>query len=230
MRTSKTLPRILFFAFLLASFSFDAVAQERKVLPVDEANKDASFGAFREKTLQAAKKRDVKYILSILDPNIKNNFGGDGGIQEFKREWKIQSLQSKFWAEFITVLSNGGTFSRENGETKSDMFQAPYTFTQFPEDLDAFEYHSIFGSSVNLRSRPEAAAPVVATLSYNVVKVNFINSVKIGEDEYSWLKVETLGGKRGFVQSKYVRSPIAYRAIFEKKKGQWKMTAFIAGD
>ena len=50
------------------------------------------------------------------------------------------------------------------------------------------------------------------------------------DGEYLWLKVETLGGKKGFVNAKFVRSPIDYRAIFEKKSRSWKMTAFVSGD
>ena len=83
-----------------------------------------------------------------------------------------------------------------------------------------------------LREKPTAGAVVITTLSYNVVKVDYENSVKLknSDTEYDWLKVETLGGKKGYVKADYVRSPIDYRAVFEKKRGVWKMTAFIAGD
>ncbi len=64
------------------------------------------------------------------------------------------------------------------------------------------------------------------------MKVDYEKSVKeeTDEDKYLWLKVEILGGKKGFVNAKYVRSPIDYRAIFDKNNGKWKMTAFVAGD
>lgn len=220
---------VFFILFLLIFGVSGSLAQERKVLPVDEGKRDASFSRFRQKTLQAAKRRDVKYILSIVDANIKNSFGGNDGIREFREMWKINRPQSKFWAEFITALSNGGTFDKES---KNKMFLAPYTFTGFPDDLDAFDYHAIFGNNVNLRSKPDGSAPVVAGLSYNIVKVDFANSVAdtAQEGEYVWLKIETLGGKKGFVKAEYVRSPIDYRAIFEKKNGKWKMTIFLAGD
>ncbi len=39
-----------------------------------------------------------------------------------------------------------------------------------------------------------------------------------------------LGGKKGYVSVKFVRSPIDYRACFEKKNGKWKMNTFVAGD
>jgi hypothetical protein len=227
------LSRKIFLIFFLFTIGFSAApAQERYVRPVDEGARDASFAAFREKTLAAARRRDAKYILSIVDPNIKNSFGGNDGVKEFKEWWKINSPQSEFWDEFITALNNGGAFYKENGATKNKTFLAPYTFTQFPDDLDAFEYHAIFGQKVNLRSKPQTDAPVVASLSYNIIQVDAENSVKNKNkpDSYSWMSVTTLGGKKGFVQAKFVRSPIDYRAMFEKKNGKWKMTAFIAGD
>jgi hypothetical protein len=231
MNLRVKLKLFLFLNLFVFAFSSAFAQSERKVLPVDEGKSDASFSAFREQTLQAARRRDAKYILSIVDAKIHNTFGDSNGIQEFKKMWKLDRPNSEFWDEFLAVLSNGGNFVKE-ADMKYKMFQAPYTFTVFPDDLDAFEYHAIFGSNVNLRSRPEASAPIVASLSYNVVKVDFPNSVenKTRPNDYQWLKVETLGGQKGFVQAKYVRSPIDYRAIFEKKNGKWKMTAFIAGD
>jgi hypothetical protein len=208
---------------------FNVSAQERYVRPVDEAKKDASFLAFRTKLIEAAKRRDAKYVLSIVDRNILSSYGGDGGVEEFKKMWELNSPNSKFWKEFLTVMTNGGTFSEEEG---SKIFSAPYTFNGFPEDLDAFDYSAIFGNNVNLRAKPDLNSKTNAQLSYNIVKVDYQNSVKKSgsDEEYSWLKIETLGGKKGFVKSEFVRSPIDYRAGFEKKNGQWKMTFFIAGD
>jgi hypothetical protein len=37
-------------------------------------------------------------------------------------------------------------------------------------------------------------------------------------------------GVRGFVASQFVRRPIDYRAIFHKTNGQWRLSAFVAGD
>lgn len=221
-----------FYALCLVVLIFSvSFAQERYVKPVDEAQKDASFFAFRTKLIEAVKKRDAKYILSIVDPKISNTFGDDDGIRYFRNVWKLNSPNSEFWNEFLIVITHGGTFTKEAG-LKTKQFCAPYTFNSFPDDLDVFEYQAIFGDNVNLRSKPETNAPIVANLSYNVVKVDFENSVKEKnkDNEFSWLKIQTLGGRRGFVKAEFVRSPIAYRACFEKKKGVWKMTAFIAGD
>lgn len=209
-----------------------AQQKERLVMPVDEGKNDASFAAFRQKFIAAVKKRDVKFLIDALDRDVKGSFGGDSGIADFKRLWKLDRPEkSELWDELLTVLTNGGTFLKEPA-IKTKQFCAPYSFTVFPQDIDAFEYSIIFGNNVNLRAEPNLKAEVITQLSYNVVKVDYENSVA-GENkkgEYGWLKIETLGGKKGFVSAEFVRSPIDYRACFEKKKGKWKMTAFLAGD
>ena len=216
---------------LLVFGFFSISAQERYVKFVDEARSDASLVAFRTKLIDAAKRRDAKYILSIVDKDIKNSFGGDDGIKEFKESWKIESPNSKFWDEFLPVITNGGKFfdSEEEASTARN-FTAPYTFLAFPEDLDSFTYRVIFGNNVNLRSRPEMTAPVVTKLSYNVVEITNSIKDKTDAEKVVWYEIKTLGGKRGFVKAEFVRSPIDYRAGFEKKNGKWKMVFFLAGD
>jgi len=221
--------KIIYIGLLLLflGVSIDVSAQkERFVRPVDEGKQDKSFSAFRAKLIEAVKKRDKKYLLSVLDPNVKNSFGGDGGIEEFKEMWEIDSSKSKLWDELRVVLSNGGGFQDKN------TFAAPYSFVFFPADLDAFEQQVIFGNNVNLRAKPDKSAKVISQLSYNIVKVDYEHSVSDGKQEptYLWLKVETLGGKKGFVSAEFVRSSIDYRAIFVKEKGKWKISAFVAGD
>lgn len=218
-----------FILLIFLAYTGNILGQEKYVRFVDEAEKDKSFSVFRQKLLDAVKKRDAKFVLSILDPKIEISFGGDAGIEDFKKSWKINNRQSPFWDEMQTVLTNGGAFMDKSKRT----FGAPYLYTQpFPQELDIFEYAAIFGENVNLRQQPNANSAIVAALSYNIVKPDFDRSVKdkSKDGEYLWVKVETLGGKKGFVAGQFVRSPIDYRAVFEKKNGKWKMTAFIAGD
>jgi hypothetical protein len=42
--------------------------------------------------------------------------------------------------------------------------------------------------------------------------------------------IETLGGKKGYVKGEFVRSPIDYRAGFDKVDGKWKLRLFLARD
>lgn len=208
-----------------AVFTTAAFGQERYVKPVDEASQDASFLAFRTKLIAAAERRDIKYVISILDPKVELSFGGDAGLKGFRRLWKNEA---DFWDEFLPVIKNGGRFVKE-GSSKT--FSAPYVFTDFPEDLDAFEYFMIFGSDVNLRKEPNTTSDVVTKLSYNIVKLDEEpKPLSEGSKRPEWYKVKTLGGQTGYVNRKFFRSPIDHRAGFEKKRGVWKMIYFIAGD
>ena len=228
----KTQPTLLAVILTFVFSSICAAQKERFVMPVDEGVKDASFNAFREEFIAAVKRRDVKFLLDVFDRDVKASFGGDSGIANFKEFWKLdQPNSSELWNELLEVLTNGGAFVKD-GENKNKQFCAPYIFTAFPADLDAFEYQMIFGNNVNLRVRPDLKAESIAKLSYNVVRVDYDDSVRNPkkDGDYTWLKIETLGGKKGFVSADYVRSPINYRGCFEKRNGKWKMTLFLAGD
>lgn len=214
--------------FVVLALVASIAAQERFVKPVDEAKLDPGFLAFRTKLIAAAERKDAKYVLSIVDPNIKNGFGGEDGIVKFKRGWKIDRKDSEFWAEFLPVIKNGGSFIGE-GRNKLNFFGAPYIYSAWLGDLDAFEYSAIFGSDVNLRKSPGTDGEIVGKLSYNIVKIE--NEAAAVEGKMpEWLKIKTLGGLTGYAKSEFVRSSIDYRAGFEKKRGVWKMTFFLAGD
>jgi hypothetical protein len=222
--------KILLLLVTLIISTFNAGAQERFVKPVDEASKDSSFLAFRTKLIAASERKDAKYILSIIDPGIELSFGGSKGVADFKRIWKINARNSKFWEEFLAIIRNGGAFTGE-GANKLNSFSAPYTFTSFPDDLDIYEHHAIFGNNVNLRKEPRADADIVAKLSYNIVKIDPETVPKSGKSEYpGWWQITTLGRLKGYVKREFVRSPIDYRAGFQKKRGAWKMIFLIAGD
>jgi len=128
------------------------------------------------------------------------------------------------------VIKNGGTWRKDKSIGK--IFYAPYTFDSFPQDIDSFTHEAIFGSNVNLRESPSPDARVVAQLSYNVVTVETDPDTEAGKirETRGWSKVKTLNGLEGWVKNEFVRSPIDHRAGFEKKRGVWKMVAFIAGD
>jgi hypothetical protein len=214
---------VLIAVLILAS---SVTGQERYLKPVDKASESKSFLEFRTKVIDAAERRDAKFIFSILDPQIKLSFGGDGGVADFKSMWELERKDSRFWGEFLKVMKNGGDLG--NGKNRLNSFTAPYTHSSWPEDIDAMENSAILGNKVNLRETPSMDGKVIGQLSYNIVKVS--DSILKEGEVADWVKVESLGGKLGWVKGEYVRSPIDFRAGFEKKRGVWKMTFFIAGD
>lgn len=201
-------------------------ASAAQLRPRDDARLDPSFLAFRKQLLQAIKKRDRRALLKAVDPKIRVNFGEDGGAEEFARQWKLNSNASPVWKTLEEVLRLGGSFT-DKGAARS--FAAPYTYSTFPERLDAFEHFCVLGSNVALRAKPDARARIVARLNYDLVRQAALpKGVKTPGS--GWLHVVTGAGKQGFVARDAVRSPVDYRALFAKRDGVWRMTALVAGD
>ncbi len=213
---SAHLRAVLFTALALISNLADAQLELR---PVDEAASHPDFLAFRNELKAVVERRDSAALLATVHKDIKNSFGGDDGIVEFKEAWKIESRESILWDELHKVLSLGGSFDAEGA------FIAPYVFSRWPEGLDGFEYVAVTGSNVRVRIAPAPAAPIVDTVSHLLLKRN-----GPATEHADWVSVTLQGGRTGYINRRYVRSPIDYRAIFKKIDGRWRMTMLVAGD
>lgn len=224
---NSTRPLIIVFALLLIVLTGTVVqAEDKSILkPVDEAAQNPSFFVFRARLIEAIAKRDTKHLLSIVDPGIINETGEDAlikGIAGFREEWKPEAKDSKIWGELGKVLSMGGKF-KDGGKN----FQAPYVSACFPEALDLFEHSAILGEKVRLRKEPRNDAEVVATLSWDIVKMP-LQSDEDGKTG-AWKEVTTMDGRKGYVSSDYVFNMDSYMAIFEYRSGKWMMIMFAAG-
>ena len=202
-----------------------ANVQARKLLPVDDAAKDPAFFTFRARLIQAVQRRDANYLISILSPSILNSFGGNGGIEEFKKDWKLDRPQSPVWLELAKVLSLGGAFAQDGS------FSAPYLHSSWPENGgDIFEVGAIVGDNVRVRAAPQITSSIVQTLSFDIIDVTEWQTAKARGEKRPWVKVKLANGQTGYVAEEFIRSPIDYRAVFAKEGGRWLMTAFVAGD
>jgi SH3 domain-containing protein len=190
----------------------------RRLQPVDEAASDPSFLEFRHRLMAALEKRDRTFVESIAAPDIFVSFGPDSGIAEFRRQWNLADPGDPFWPTMQRTLALGGQF-------RGPRFCAPYVYTAFPDDLDAFDYYAVTTTAAPVRSAPDASASVLETLSYSIVRVLRTRRVGIG-----WVVVQLNDGRTGYVTSGEVRSPVDYRACFAKVGGAWKLTVFVAGD
>ena len=155
--------------------------------------------------------RDKKAVLALSDPNIRTTFGGDGNASELEKV-----LTEDLWRELEEVLNLGGNF-------REGMFWAPYVYSAWPESHDAFEELAVIADDVPLRASADATAPAIATLSRDLV-------TRVSQPEKEWQKVTLSDGKSGFVETKFVRSPVDYRAGFLRGPNGWRMNAFVAGD
>jgi hypothetical protein len=198
-----------------------AAAQVARVHPVDEAVQRPGFFSFRARLLQAVQGRDTVVLYSVLAPDILNSFGGDGGIAEFKEMWRPGDPDSRIWTELTGILSLGGAFVAE------DLFVAPYTSSSFPDGWDSFDYVAVVGADVRVRERPTTSAPVLMTLSFDIVRRA---AEPAGSAVDGWTAVQLADGRTGYVAAAYARSPVDRRAGFVHRDGRWLLRTFVAGD
>lgn len=221
---------------LLFFFTGPLLAQQ-KLIPSEANIEDATLREFLANLATAVDEKNKEFIISNLSQQMKNSFGGDGGIEEFKQYWSWDSDPSGFWSLMEKLLSLGGGKVRHESS-----YSIPYVFTDWRDvEHDPFEYMAITGADINVREKPEAGAKVLGQLSYDIVKVDYgkssppFSSPKLKGVKYigpkEWYFVETLDGDiSGFVNWNYIWSPIDYRIGFYKLDGKWVISYLLAGD
>ena len=192
-------------------------AAPARLLPVDEASKQPEFFTFRARLQMALAARDVEFLISAADPHVKLGFGGEDGARRLRELLSGQDAP-EMWAALARVLALGGAFRGP------DAFEAPYTYSNWPEAVDAMECAAVTGANVAVRLAARTDSQVVTRTSYEIVR---ISAVRANSD---WFQVEVRGGHKGFVRTEYLSSPLALRVIFNRINGQWRLTAFVSGD
>jgi hypothetical protein len=205
---------------LAAAFACAPALAKAPFEPVDTAATQPDFFTFRARLQAAVARHDVAAVLAVVASGATVSFGGgDGGPAEFREYWRLDSPDSGLWDELATVLALGGDFGEDGA------FEAPYVSSEWPDGIDGFEHVAIVGSGVRVRAAAGADAETIATLGFEIVAA--------GSDDApddAWRAVVLADGRAGFVDARYVRSPIDYRARFAKVGGAWKLVSFVAGD
>ena len=221
--------RILALAALLTAFlhPWPLAAQERRLEPTDEAAKDASWLSFKKRLIAAIDKRDRKFILGILDKNVRTGLEGGRGVTEFRRLWELDSEQSPLWQELRTVVALPAAYHRPD-KGRAELC-APYVAVRWPQDMDAFKGGAIIANEVLVKSTPTANADTVATLSYNMVEVaDWEVDDRDAASKQKWVRIWLKSGI-GFVPEEHIRSPIEHTACFVKGETAWRLVGFGPG-
>lgn len=201
-----------------------AAAQGLRLEPVDEAPRNARFAAYRAALLDAVRRRDAEFVAAQADPEIKLSFGGDYGRESFRRaltgkeEWQGES----YWRELQAVLELGGVFMGDGA------FCTPYlACIDVPgcPECDPFETVYVTRAGAVARVKPDANAKVAATLSWDVLQLDYEAAGTEG-----WYSVKLPDGRTAFLSNGDSRMAVDYRARFEKTAEGWRMMVFIAGD
>jgi hypothetical protein len=221
----KPKPMRLIAAFAVGLLlSLTAFAQEMKILPVDEAATDRSWVTFKNRLLTALQKHDRKFVLSIVDRNIRNGVDGGRGSVEFRKQWNIESDESPLWRELASALFLGGAYlKREKGPAE---LCTPYLLAKWPPDIDPFGHGVIVTSDAAVKKEPNSSSTTLQTLSYDIVPVT---DWEIADREAGvaqrWVKVRVKDAD-GYVPEEHIRSPIEHAACFVKGVNGWRMVAF----
>ncbi len=216
------------------------VSQNPKFPPTHELDGDSSLVQFIRQLRKAVAEKNVDYILSVLDKNVRGGQESEGTIKEFIDLWDLRSDTTYFWGFLSRALDLSGAYVNDpNDETGRYKVVFPYLYNYEPglED-DYFALGCITGKNVNLRSKPDTKAPVVTQLSYDVIFYLYEDPsgmTQSGTNPYGepeWSLIQTYDKKyKGWVYWKYAYPLVGPRLfLYQGPKGKWLISAFVAGD
>ena len=204
-----------------------AHAQELRLLPVDEAAKDQSWTSFKNRLITAVSKRDRKFILGILDPNVRGGAESARGIPEFRKQWELDSDASPLWQELPAALFLGAAYVKHDKGPRE--LCAPYVSVRWPQDIDAFAGGALVAKEVFVKTAPSTASDTLATLSYHLVEVrDWEVADRAADSKQKWVRIRIPKGE-GYVPEEQIRSPIEHTACFVKGGNGWRLTGFGPG-
>ena len=202
-------------AIVLAAFA--AVAAPDRLPPIDQCLSDPSFVGYLSELLDAVRQQDRELLLAALADDILVDFGGGSGKAAFAATWALdRSPSSRVWDELGRALALGCASS-------GDAYVAPSAIAQLDSARAGFATLLAIVPGTQLRKEPRDDSEAVATLDWDLLT----SSEQVASGE--WLAVRLDDGRSGFVRRSQVRSPLDYRAVFEKRGERWLMTAFAAG-
>lgn len=216
--------RALLVLLVLLVAAAPAAAQQRRLEPLDEAAKDASWVDFRKQLVAAVQKRDREHVLAMLDGDVRSGLEGGRGPAEFSRQWGLETESTPFWEELAAVLALPAAWHRpESGPLE---LCAPYVAVKWPQDVEAFGGGAIIVREAPVKAAPSASAATIATLSFHIVEVtNWEVNDRAADSKRKWVRIRLAKGE-GYVAEEQIRSPIEHAACFSKGEAGWRMTGF----
>lgn len=222
-------------AALAALLAVPATAQQQSVQPKpadhafaprDEAAYDQSWTRFRDQLLEAVQKRDRKFVMSIVDPNVRNGIDRPNGHQEFRRQWHVDDEDSPLWRELPRALHLGTAYYGHARMPRS--LCAPYVLPYWPKQVDPRNNGAITARETSMREGPSGAAGVLADIGYSIVRVTDWEVADTDpEVKQKWVKI-LVDEREGYIPEEHIRSPIEHLACFRRSEAGWRLTSFLA--
>jgi len=194
----------------------------RGFAPVDEAARDSSFLAFRERFVRALATHDTLFLFEeVFDPDLVTN-------RDQISPWGLMNAlaagDENYWKSLEQTVSLGGGFL---GDT---LFFAPYVFSAWPDSLDPVGYGAVIAPEAPLYVDADTGSAVLARLSREIVRVIELQGPMYDfEKRRNWREVVLEDGRRGYVKINRLRSPLDLRLGFRFSNGGWRLKYYIRG-
>lgn len=195
-----------------------APVAEQRFAPRNDCAALPGWPAFHDKLAKAVAGKDAAALSALAAPSIKLDYGGGAGREELRK--RLADTKRGAWRELARILPLGCAVA-------DGIVAMPWYFWNLPPDADAYGTMLVTGEGVPLRAKPDPDARALATLDWAMVSVRQAKADPAGR----YTAVRTRAGKAdGFILTDKLRSVLAWRLIAERQGGEWKLTAFIAGD
>ncbi len=201
-------------------------AEDPAFVPRDEAAGDMSWIRFRDRLLTAIQQRDRKFVLGIVDRNVRNGLEQPRGLEEFIRQWEPDAENSPLWRELPRALQLAAAWYRHDHMPRS--LCAPYVLPQWPKDIDPHGYGAITAKQTEVRSGPSGSASVQGALGHVIVRVaDWEVDDRDADNKQKWVRIRAQD-RDGYIPEEHIRSPIEHLACFRKSESGWRLTSFLA--
>jgi hypothetical protein len=184
--------------------------------PVDTCARRPGAAAFRAALTRAVRGRDVAGFVALTTSDVRLDFGDGAGQVELRRRLSGADGR-KLWPELDRILPLGCAVQAGN-------LVMPAVFAHDFGDADPFDLMVVTGSEVPLRAAPSPTARALRLLSWTTV-----TPLSSDDFEKSYRRVRS-GTVTGYVDTAKLRSPLGYRLVASRRRGEWKIDAFVAGD
>jgi hypothetical protein len=208
---------------LACILALPVLAQERKLPLVDEAGGDASWVRFKKRLQAAIDAKDKQFLLSILDRNVRNQTEKTRGVEQFRRQWELDTADSPVWRELQSALQLGSAYLRRDGKRRE--LCTPYVLGRWPEDVEPFNNAVVISKDTTVRAEPSQTAASLGALSYDIVHIADWEVDDKADPKQKWVRIR-YRNREGYVLEEHVRSPIEQAACFVKSGNGWRMTGF----
>ena len=205
---------------MLAAALLVALAAPVRLPPVDLCNGDAEFNRLRGQLERSIAKRNFDELISLMSDDVRISFGGGVGRESFRLRWASPQDRALLWKE-LGEAARLGCAKAMDGQGRE--YRAMPAMFVTSDGLDGFSTW-VARPGAALRSGPRSTSAIRMRLpAWTVLD-------EVEHDGSPSIAARTPKGRRGYVSTAEARSIIDYRIVFGRRDGQWRITAFVAGD